>query len=422
MESEEYWNTSHNKSFNFDDDVEEKTFLDEDNISEVSTAVTATLNSLMLESDLFTILEEALQIEYMPTKLSIEEEIKALRRKLKELQYCPVNMSINQILMGKPVNLCNYKSVFDKKELLDAALEIGDGNAVHQVVMFLKATLKPSLFNKILQSRRAAVDQLVNYLSTTMRIGEEVETFLLVNCPLEASVSQFKAEATSKNVIQKREKLKRIVEQPHCSPLIQQQVSNYISLLELQINERLHFQPYDVLDESVLETLFVCCEKFKWASPNSTQPLNPWTFVEKYNVTPAQFEWIALNSRGKSQDWRLEELFERKSVLKKNVFSIHIPIELTIIRLHYLEAPQPILNFFLKHIEDPERRLMLSKKVGAIHSIIESLVLLKDKTALSSFKDSLATGTVEYYSAENALTSLTNPKSLLNLRKGSSTS
>lgn len=426
MDGDDYWNTSLNKSFSFDDDVEEK--LLDDNISEisnVSSSTTINLHLIIKDADLQIVLEDQMITEPIFPKATLEEEVKILRRKLHETQYSPVAVTINKLLLGKPCLLSIYKSLKEKKDLLDGAIACGNGDAVLQVTMFLKRSLKPSLFNQILKSRPTAVDHYVEYLNTTMKVGEASEVLIMMGRNQESAFVQFTAIASSKNVIQKLEKLKEIQKlfnQPGCNPFLAQQVSNYASLLELQINDRLYFQPYDILERSVIETLYYCCEKFnKWSDPTVNSITNPYKIVENYSVTPAQFEWIALNERGKSQAWRdIEGLFEKKSVLKKKSFTIHIPLELAIIRLYHLRTPQAVLNSFLQHVDDPQRRLALSRKVGAIHSIVESLVILKDKPSLEEFKETLASGTAEYFYAEKAITNLASTKSILGLRKNAS--
>lgn len=426
MDGDDYWNTSLNKSFSFDDDVDEK--LLDDNVSEisnVSSSTTINLHLIIKDSDLQIVLEDQMITEPIFPKVKLEEEVKILRRKLHETQYCQIPITINKLLLGKPCSLSIYKSLKEKRDLLDEAISCGNGDAILQVTLFLKSSLKPSLFNQILKTRPIAVDHYVEYLRTTMKIGEASEILVSMGRNQESAIVQFKATVSSKNVIQKLEKLKNIQElfnQPGCNPFLAQQVSNYTKLLELQINDRLYFQPHDILEKSVIETLFFCCEKFnKWSDPTANSVTNPYKIVESCGVTPAQFEWIALNERGKSQAWRdIEGLFEKKSVLKKKNFTIHIPLELAIIRLHHLRAPQAVLNSFLEHVYEPQRRLALSKKVGAIHSIVESLLLLKDKTSLEEFKETLASGTAEYFYAEKAITNLSNTKSLLGLRKNSS--
>lgn len=427
MDGDDYWNTSLNKSFSFDDDIEEKLLL-EDNASEISNVSSSTainLNLIISDADLQIVLEDQMITEPIFPKVSLEEEVKILRRKLNESQYCPVNITINKLLLGKPCSLTIYKSLKEKQELLDGAISCGNGDAVLQVTMFLKNSLKPSLFHQILKTRPTAVDHYIEYLNTTMKVGEASEILVLMGRHQEAAILQLKAAASSKNVIQKLEtmktKIRELFNQPVCNPFLAQQVTNYVNLLELQINERLYFQPHDVLEKSVIETLYFSCEKFnKWSDPAASATTNPYKITENFGIAPAQFEWIALNQRGKSQAWRdIEGLFEKKSVLKKKSFAIHIPLELAIIRLYHLRAPQAVLNSFLAHVDDPERRLALSKKVGAIHSIVESLVHLKDKSALEEFKETLASGTAEFFYAEKAITSLTSSKSILGLRKNS---
>jgi VPS33B-interacting protein in polarity and apical restriction len=425
--AEDYWNTSLNKSFSFDDEIEEK--LIDDNASEISnissTSTALSLHMIISNSDLQTVLDDQMINEPIVPKLPLEEEIRALRRKLNEIQFCSVGITINKLLLGKPTSLTIYKSLKEKQELLDSAISCGNGDAILQVVTFLKSSLKPKLFVQTITTRQSAVDHYITYLTTTNKIGEACELLVSMGHHQEAAILQFQSAVASKNVILKLEKMKKIQElfnHSGCNPFLAQQVSNYTSLLEMQINERLHFQPHDVLENSVVETLYYCCEKFqKWSDPTANSLTNPYKVVEKYGVVPAQFEWVALNERGKSQAWRdVEILFEKKSVIKKKSFLIHIPLELAIIRLHQLRAPQAVLNAFLQHLDDPERRLALSKKVGAINSIVESLVLLKNPQELQTFKETLASGTSEYFFAEKAITNLTSTKSLLGLRKNSS--
>lgn len=75
----------------------------------------------------------------------------------------------------------------------------------------------------------------------------------------------------------------------------------------------------------MLETLYYICSKYKWSDASSAASVNaavgntaldnPSKLVELYQINPAQYEWIALNERCKSQAWRdLESLFERKVI------------------------------------------------------------------------------------------------------------
>lgn len=426
MDQDDYWNESQSKSFCFDEESEEK--LLDDDVSEISTKSSVIPLSYIISSgDLQTILDEENISEYViPKGLSLEEEVKFLRRRINEIQYSDPNLTVTKLLLGKQCSLESHKTLKEKEELLDEAIRCGNGDAILQIVFFLKNTLKSTLFLRTIGNRYAAVDHYINYLTTTMRIGEATEILTMLDRQQEVALMQFKVIVQSKNSIQKLEKLKKVQELfnlQSSNPFLLNQVKFYISLLELQINERIYFQPHDVLDKSILETLYYACEKFQKFSDSSSSSrqsmTNPFKMCEQYSISSGQFEWIALNQRAKVQAWRdIESLFEKKStVLKQKTFVINIPLEIVILKLHHLRAPQAVLNSFLQHIEDPERRLQLSKKVGAIHSIVDSLAILKDKSALEEFKESLPNGTAEYFYTEKAITTLSNTKSILGMRK-----
>lgn len=428
MDADDYWNTSANKSFSFDEETDDK-FLDD--VSEVSTKSSCIpLNLIISDSDLQYILDEeqSYSESIIPKGLKPEEEVKLLRRKINELQFCPIPLVVTKILMNKSCSLECYRTMQEKQELLEEAISCDNGDAILRVVLFLKNTLKPALFMKLIANQPSAVNHYVNHLATTMKIYEASEILMALERHHEAILLQFKVIVQSKNVIQKLEKLKVLQENLTKTPnnFLGTQIKNYTTLLEMQINERLYFQPHDILEKSVLETLYYACEKFpKFSDPTSSSSLtNPFKMCEEFNIAPAQFEWVALNQRARTQAWKdIEALFQKKSlVLKKKTFVISFPLEIAILRLYQLKAPQAVLNSFLQHVEDPERRLMLSKKVGAINSIIESLTILRNRSALEDFKESLPSGTAEYFYTEKAITSISSSstKNLLGLRKNSS--
>lgn len=163
------------------------------------------------------------------------------------------------------------------------------------------------------------------------------------------------------------------------------------------------------MDQSVLETLYYICSRYKWGDTSLQTNENPFKLAEAHHVGQSQFEWIALNERAKRQAWLdFEHIFEKKAWLnlKQKSFNIHIPIDKTILRLFALHAPDPVLNNFLVKVEDPQRRLALARRVNAKRGIVDALVALKDRSELDSFAQSLESGTEEKYYADKALKSL----------------
>lgn len=74
--------------------------------------------------------------------------------------------------------------------------------------------------------------------------------------------------------------------------------------------------------------------------------------------------------------------------------------------MHTLDAPIPVLNFFLSHLGDARRRLWLARKVGALKSVTDSLVELKDRQGLDDFVQTVPTNTESRFYAETALRNL----------------
>uniref|UniRef100_A0A182QZJ9 Vps16 C-terminal domain-containing protein n=1 Tax=Anopheles farauti TaxID=69004 RepID=A0A182QZJ9_9DIPT len=436
MESkdDDYWNDSANKSFNFDeDDVavldigtnNKRSLFGDDNPSEANYSQVQSelpLHTLISDENLELILQEQSRTEMtIPKGITLEEEVKLLRKKIQEFNYAPSAESVvRKLILGKPCSLEMFRSMAEKEQLLDEAIASGSGNAILKVTLFLDRTLKKKLFYTLLQTRPEAVYHFVNYLSLRLKVTECTDLLVFLGRHHEASLLQFSIFVCStSNLDIKRQRLKKIYSdyfsQPGANSFYAQLVANYINLLEYQTAELLssggRSKVVAIQDKSVLETLNYVCGKYKWGDTSLQSNDNPFKLAENHQVSQAQFEWIALNERAKQQAWLdFDHIFERKAFLnlKQKSFKINIPIDRTILRLHSLHAPDPVLNTFLAKVEDPQRRLALARKVHSKHGIVDALVLLKDRTELESYRDTLDPGTEERLYAENALKSLNN--------------
>uniref|UniRef100_A0A336MZU5 CSON001546 protein n=1 Tax=Culicoides sonorensis TaxID=179676 RepID=A0A336MZU5_CULSO len=425
MEDDDYWNTSANKSFIFDDmesgnvDVPLKhdKLIFDDAISESSYEIQQSegfpLRLLIAEQDLKTIIEEQSRNEPILQKnITLEEEVKILRReKFEQMQGADVDITVTKMILGKPCSLVAYKSIKDKENLLDEAILSRNGDAILHVVLFLSRTLKKKLFYVILQMRPIALNYYVNYLKLRMQINECMELLAMLGRNQEAAMIQFETAAHGcSNIETRKTKLTRIYSdyfsQPGTNQFYANFVTTYIHLLEFQLAEKTagHSNAESIVGTPVLETLNYVLGRHKWGDVTTPTPDNPFKFAEIYSVIPAQFEWIGLTERSRMQSWRdVEALFEKKSWHKSKSFQIHIPLEKVILQLFNLSAPSPVLNHFINHLDDPQRRLVLARKVNSIRSVIDALVALKDKTELERVRDTLPNGTEEWFYAEAAL-------------------
>lgn len=198
--NDDYWLASGAKSRVFDDDQSESPlcgvsqiagegmgvdstcfstdslsgFLSRATISDSSQATTRPLDTLISKKSLLCILNAGNFREKVPKGNPCpDEEVRILRRQVEDRWVPPpAKDTITKILLGHPYSLELYRSLKSKTELLDAAIAIGDGNAMLAVVLFLVRTLKKSYVYQLLRTRPDAVAQYCRYLSTRLQVHE----------------------------------------------------------------------------------------------------------------------------------------------------------------------------------------------------------------------------------------------------------
>jgi hypothetical protein len=87
------------------------------------------------------------------------EEVKAARWKAPH-----INDTINRILMGQSYCLEWYKSMEQKRALLDAALDTHDGNCITTVLLFIRKTLNHQILMMMVKTRQSAVNHYCSFL------------------------------------------------------------------------------------------------------------------------------------------------------------------------------------------------------------------------------------------------------------------
>lgn len=178
-------------------------------------------------------------------------------------------------------------------------------------------------------------------------------------------------------------------------------ITNYISLIDWQLKEKIHNPKLlNILDSSPLESLFLASMNHKWSNASADFSIpnqsNPYQFTEMFKISQPHFDWIILNERAKSQAWcDLEKIFERKSwhsLKTTKTFSISVPLDRVIFQLNAYDAvPADVLNMFLAHIDDPQRRLVLARRFPlAGKSVVDALVELKNREELEQYINTLS--------------------------------
>lgn len=121
--------------------------------------------------------EQSLKETPLPKTISVEEELKILRRKALETSYAPPSTSsiVKKMLLKKPYSLECFRVLHEKESLLDEAIRSGNGDAILAVILFLQRTLKKKNFHSIMQTRTEAAKHFINYLLIRCQVADASE-------------------------------------------------------------------------------------------------------------------------------------------------------------------------------------------------------------------------------------------------------
>lgn len=121
--------------------------------------------------------EQSLRDTPFPKSISIEDELKILRRRAQEICYAPPSVFsvIRKILLKKPYSLKSFRALHEKESLLNEAIRSGNGDAILAVVLFLQRTLKKKYFHAIMHKHPDAVKHFINFLFIRCQVFEASE-------------------------------------------------------------------------------------------------------------------------------------------------------------------------------------------------------------------------------------------------------
>ncbi|KAH8294087.1 hypothetical protein KR054_008337 [Drosophila jambulina] len=429
FDSETYWNRSSRAAFSFDDEDEvdlgpelaSNGILADDAISEASFDNSATLNlsikSILSEEALKLVLQEqALDDRVLPKGVSPEEELKLLRRQLQSTLYSPnLEATAQKLMQGKTAPLEMFKSLHEKRQLLDTLLAQGGGHAVIAVLLFLKRTLNTAQFHGILKERPKALEQYLSYLREAGDLGSHIDLLQRFGRHQEAALKQFQAAVSSPDVSARKQQLQRLVDAYSTAGV------GIIPLYEQVFHAALKMQQLLEKDNGVgklvrdgatpVEVLYACCQaNSNWKEQDMLKPVSPQRFAADQQISPAQYEWTALNERAQAQAYAdLECIFERVPSwhpLKSKQFHISFDLTLAVLRLYELQAPSTVLQLFLSKMGNTVEKLALAQRVKCIKAVIDAMAGLKQQQELQQLKDSLPERSEEQFYCENALKSL----------------
>jgi len=432
-DEEEYWQASSAKGFSWDDH-EDTVGLPSTSISAMSGAASAADELVSFEAaDLSgsgrwaeRVAEASRQIAAaaaLPEPASISQvvgvrdvrklecELAVVREKLAQLQASrfeplPPAQTVRDMVVGRPHSLHGYTSLQDKEALLDAALELGDGDAILSVTMMLRNTLKRSKFHSIMAARQEAADVLVAHLVTRLELGPAVEVLQALDRQHEAGVAAYRQHSGAAALEVRVRQLKQLLGgwRGHLdSDVVLEQINlceRLAPVISAEVAEPGRAAG-GLTNASVLRTLHYLATHHYSAGENLLH--SPLALSKMHRLTDRQFTSVCLRARAAAAAWAdCEALVVGKGWLGGRKAKGGVRPAEVVALLAAAGAPAETLGVVLQLVEG-EERLVLGRKVGAAGVVVDGLLANKDRLALLAYQATMAPTSRDWLYADNAL-------------------
>lgn len=244
------------------------------------------------------------------------------------------------------VNLSIFRSKEQKLELLDYALLTGNSVAITKTILFLRQTLKSSIFFFEITRRPVAADHYLIYLRNTEQIDAMLDALTMLGRNEDAAFAMYSRTVRSQSGENQLKSLQKIYSNFFTSggsDVMQWQsyIKDHMTLLEQQlpIEADDHRRELEELNRktssnsasnnessaslfviyprpslfslSLLQTLSYCCLYHYHLQDNNFA--SPFYLKKLFSLTEKQFLWTALTSLAKCSQWsEIDNLFEYK--------------------------------------------------------------------------------------------------------------
>lgn len=327
--------------------------------------------------------------------------------------------TVNQIIFNQSCSLDGFKSLKDKRSLIEAAVSSNDGEAIMTVILFLKRTLSRPLFvDLICQSDHAVLNQYISYLKQSSQFDELQAIYLCTNQKTEATCLEYRKVCQMQDCQMKLKNLRFLQDKLSLdADLLEeyQTINEHTSLLERQLtitavdakNGTKLYAKYplsaSLLDQSLLTTLYYCC--LYHYDDDHTDIAFPYTLKRFHNLTDKQYCYTASKTLSRQKRWLdVEKLFLNKTVFGSAKYKFCIPIEKLAEILHAQGAAAEVLSIFVRNENSAEKRLQLSKKYGCHQVVVDCFTAQKDRQGLLDYTSkNLTHGSPAYYYADSSL-------------------
>ncbi|KAF0308426.1 Spermatogenesis-defective protein 39 [Amphibalanus amphitrite] len=371
---DEYWNESSRKvtPFDFDDDTDTDTFM-----------------------------------------TMLAAEVAFLRRRLAEAREVapPPADTARRLALGEPCTLELYRPLAEKRQLLAETVALGDGDAVLVVVLFLKRTLKRSLFVAELRRQPVACEQYLAYLRARFSHADAADLLAMLGRVEEAAMVRYESAVRVRGGVEPQLRGLRHCLQAHLAP--DPELALHTGLVRQQIDLLERQRPVEAADaparpdlqlvgRSVLSTLHYCC--LHHYSEPANHLASPAALRERHQLTERQYTWTALRARASLQAWAdVQALFTSKAWFSSGKLRPVVPFEAAAEVLESFGATLETLSLYIASIDGTEKRLEHAKKFGCYKIVVDGYLSQKDRVSLEQYRATLKPHSEAHQYASDAL-------------------
>uniref|UniRef100_A0A0N5BRU8 Spermatogenesis-defective protein 39 homolog n=1 Tax=Strongyloides papillosus TaxID=174720 RepID=A0A0N5BRU8_STREA len=282
---------------------------------------------------------------------------------------------VMRLIKREPVSLDLLRTKEEKMDLIDYGIQYGHQDVIVKILIFLKSTLKSSLFREILLLKSEAAKAFINYLYESEDYEELTTTLYALGKVSEAAMVEFYLASRKRVPEQKIEALKKTVNSGFSDPSLcdsKNIVNNYIDLLERQLvvemadnviikNDKSHifkeFPRKCILPGTSLYDTIYYCSLYHYTLPENEYS-SPLSIKKAFSISEKEYTYCSIAALAKTSSWSdIDNLITSKTLLggKKITCLFSWKLFFKIVTQHQM-PPKTYLEKWLLAVEPVEER------------------------------------------------------------------
>uniref|UniRef100_A0A0K0EHD3 Spermatogenesis-defective protein 39 homolog n=1 Tax=Strongyloides stercoralis TaxID=6248 RepID=A0A0K0EHD3_STRER len=282
---------------------------------------------------------------------------------------------VMRLIKREPVSLDLLRTKEEKMDLIDYGIQYGHQDVIVKILIFLKSTLKSSLFREILLVKSEAANAFINYLYESEDYEELSNTLYALGRVSEAAMIEFFLASRKRVVEQKIHALKQTINSGFSDPGLcdsKNIVKDYIDLLERQLVIEMadniiiksdkcqifkEFPRKCILPGSSLYDTVYYCSLYHYTLPENEYS-SPLSIKGVFSICDKEYAYLSIAALAKTSSWSdIDALITSKKLLggKKTVCLFSWKLFFNIVTKYQI-PPKMYLEKWLCAVESLEEK------------------------------------------------------------------